>query len=135
MNPNAFASFIILLAIISGVLQATHVGSYAGSIEERAQAFTAQTGKFLSDRNVENSEYTTRGFSGHGLTGNAGSGPADHRIRHFLERRDPNKYGLKDEEEDLYRQHFSKLGQQEALPPPRRVIRESRPQSPNEKST
>ena len=119
INPNAFASFIILLAVISGVLQATQAGQYAGSIEERAQAFTAKTAEFMSERKTENSEYSSGGFSGHGFTGNPGpsiaGGSADHRIRHFLERRDPNRYGLKDEEEETYRRHFG--GQQDSMPP------------------
>ena len=105
VNPNAFASFVILMAIISGVLQATHAGQYSGSVEEKAKAFTAQTHQFMSDRKVENTEYSTSGFSGHSFNESSGigSGMADHRIRHFLERRDPSKYGLKDEEEGTYR--------------------------------
>lgn len=132
MNSNAFASFIILIAIISGILQATNAGSYTGSIEERAQAFTAETQKFVSDRKVKNTEYTVGGFNGHNFGGNpvgpgldVGPGGSGHRIRHFLERRDPSRYGLKDEEEEAYRRHFS-LAQQEALelPPPKGMVRE-----------
>jgi curved DNA-binding protein CbpA len=132
MNPNIFASFVIILAILSGMLQATHVGAYSGSIEERAQAFTAKTGKFLNDRRLENTEYSIGGIAGHGFTGDAGVKPSDTRIRHFLERRDPNKYGLKDEEEAAYRQHFAKIGQQQALPPPSKA-REARGSSNEEK--
>jgi curved DNA-binding protein CbpA len=123
LNPNAFASFVILLAVLSGVLQATHAGQYTGSIEEKAAAFTAKTTQFMSERKVENTEYSTGGFSGHGFTGNLTSSPnADHRIRHFLERRDPSKYGLKDEEEETYRKHFA--GQQDALPHPKKTAKQ-----------
>jgi curved DNA-binding protein CbpA len=112
INPNAFASFVILIAVISGVLQATHAGQYTGSIEEKAQAFTAKTNQFMSERKVDNTQYSSSGFSGHGFGGNPvrpgiGGGVADGRIRHFLERRDPSRYGLKDEEEDTYKQHFA----------------------------
>lgn len=41
----------------------------------------------------------------------------DHRIRHFLERRDPSRYGLKDEEGETYKRHFGAA--QLALPPPK----------------
>lgn len=123
INPNAFASFVIILAVLSGMLQATQAGQYSGSIEEKAQAFTAKTAEFMSDRKVVNSEYSTGGFAGHGFTGTSGGpGTADHRIRHFLERRDPNRYGLKDEEEETYRKHFGEA--QESLPPPKAMKRE-----------
>ena len=127
ISPNAFASFVIVLAVISGVLQATQAGQYTGSIEERAQAFTAKTAEFMSDRKVANSEYSTGGFSGHGFTGSSGGSsvsnrPVEHRIRHFLERRDPERYGLKDEEEETYRRHFA--GQQDGLPPVKGLVRQ-----------
>lgn len=32
----------------------------------------------------------------------------DDRIKHFLERRDPTRFGLKEEEEIEYRKHFEK---------------------------
>lgn len=32
---------------------------------------------------------------------------SDGRIKHFLEKRDPNRYGLKEEEEHTYRKHFA----------------------------
>jgi hypothetical protein len=32
---------------------------------------------------------------------------ADGRIKHFLEKRDPSRYGLKDDEEEMYRKHFA----------------------------
>lgn len=92
MHPNAFASFVILLAVISGVLQATRAGQFTGSIEERAQAFTEETRSFLASR-ADHFQQNQIGGTG--------------RVKHFLEKRDPSKYGLKDEEEEAYRQHFS----------------------------
>jgi len=92
INPNAFASFVILMAVISGVAQATRAGQYSGSIEEKAQAFTEETSRFLSSR-AEHYVENRLGTEG--------------RIRHFLEKRDPSLYGLKDKEEETYRMHFS----------------------------
>ncbi|ETN43115.1 uncharacterized protein HMPREF1541_02273 [Cyphellophora europaea CBS 101466] len=109
-NHNAFASFVILVAILSGVFQATRAGTSAAGVEERAKAFTAQTHQFMNDRKAENAQYLTNEGS-HGLRPEPVVpvlGPAaDDRVRHFLERRDPNRYGLKEEEEGHYRQHFA----------------------------
>jgi curved DNA-binding protein CbpA len=92
INPNAFASFVILMAVITGVAQATRAGQYSSSLEEKANAFTNETSRFLASRATQYSE--------NNLT-------SDGRIRYFLEKRDPSKYGLKDEEEEMYRKHFS----------------------------
>ena len=113
INSNMFASFVILLAIISGIAQATHAASQGGSIEERAQAFTAKTHQFMSDRKVANATYSGPETGMHGF----GSKEADDRIRHFLERRDPHRYGLKEEEEEAYRNHFAR----QVLPEPKRM--------------
>lgn len=127
-NHNAFASFIILVAIITGVLQATHAGTSAGSVEERARAFTAQTHQFMSDRKVENAQYYNSEDSH--LPPSKPVAPvlgpaADERVRHFLHRRDPSRYGLKEEEESHYRQHFAG---QNFLPPPKptRAVRNAK---------
>ena len=92
VNPNAFASFIILLAVISGVAQATRAGQYSGTLEERAQAFSEETSLFLSSRADHLKEQNIT---------------SDGRIKHFLERRDPTKYGLKEDEEGVYKKYFS----------------------------
>ena len=118
-NHNAFASFVILVAIITGVLQATRAGTSAGSVEERARAFTAQTHQFMNDRRVENADYLNS-EGRHGVRPKPTTpvlGPAaDERVKHFLQRRDPSRSGLKEEEESHYRHHFSG---QNFLPPPK----------------
>ncbi|KIW69785.1 hypothetical protein PV04_05643, partial [Phialophora macrospora] len=92
LHPNAFASIVIMLAVLSGVLMATRASQLSGSIEERAQAFTEETGRFLASRkdHFEENEIKSTG-----------------RVRHFLEKRDPSKYGLKEKEEEIYRNHFA----------------------------
>jgi curved DNA-binding protein CbpA len=91
-NPNAFASFVILLAVITGVAQATRAGQYSGSLEEKAQVFTEETSRFLSSRA---DHYVENRLS------------SDGRVKHFLQKRDPSTCGLKDEEEEAYRTHFA----------------------------
>ena len=97
LHPNAFASIVILLAVLSGVLMATRAGQFTGSIEERAQAFTEETGRFLASRQDHFEENEIRGPG---------------RVKHFLEKRDPSKYGLKEQEEEVYRKHFASPIQQ-----------------------
>lgn len=95
VHPNAFASFVILLAVLSGVLQATRAGQYSGRLEEKVKAVTEETRSFLATReeNYQDNQLKAEG-----------------RIKHFLEKRDPSKYGLKDDEEEAYRKHFSNSG-------------------------
>jgi len=92
MDPNLFASIVIFVAVLAGVLQATRAGQFTGSIEERAQAFTEETGRFLAARQDHFAEHEMK---------------APGRVKHFLEKRDPSKYGLKEEEEEVYRKHFA----------------------------
>jgi curved DNA-binding protein CbpA len=92
ISPNMFASLILMMAVISGVAQATRAGQFSGSLEERAQAFTEKTGHFLTER-AEKQKMETMDSGG--------------RIRWFLEKRDPLKSGLKDQEEDVYKDHFA----------------------------
>lgn len=94
LHPNTFASIVILLAVISGVFQATRFRQLPGSIEERAQAFTEETGRFLADRRDHFEEANMK---------------APGRVKHFLEKRDPSKYGLREEEEGIYRNHFNSV--------------------------
>lgn len=91
IHPNAFASFVILLAVLSGVLQATRAGQYSGSLEEKAKTFTEETSRFLTDRADHFKENQIS---------------RDGRVKHFLQKRDPSKYGLKNEEGEVYRKHF-----------------------------
>jgi hypothetical protein len=96
------------MAVITGVAQATRAGQYSGNLEEKANAFTEETSRFLISRA---SQYRQSKLT------------SDDRIKHFLEKRDPSKYGLKDEEEEMYRKHFSSQ-----TPPPAKDQR--RPNQP-----
>lgn len=91
MNPNAFAAFVIILAVLSGILQATRAGQLSSSMAEKQLAFTAETTRFMSTRASEFDE---------------GKLNSEGRVKHFLERRDPTRFGLKEEEEEHYRKHF-----------------------------
>jgi curved DNA-binding protein CbpA len=101
LHPNAFASFVILLAVLTGVLQATRAGQFSGRLEERAKAFTEETRGFLTSR-ADHYQENQLGAEG--------------RIKHFLEKRDPSRSGLKDEEEAAYRTHFGNREPMQPLP-------------------
>ncbi|KAK5072765.1 J domain-containing protein 1 [Lithohypha guttulata] len=100
INPNAFAVFVITAAVLSGILQATSITQQAGTYADKSLAFTEETTRFMTARASQ--------FDDNNLDKND-------RVRHFLERRDPTRYGLKEEEESQYRKHFSK--HEEVLPP------------------
>lgn len=101
VHPNTFASFVILIAVLSGVYQATRAGQYSGRLEEKTRAFTEETSRFLASRAEE---YQENQLDSKG------------RIKHFLAKRDPSKSGLKDEEAAAYRKHFA--DQQNSRPTP-----------------
>lgn len=91
LSPNAFASFVILLAVITGVAQATKAGQYSSSLEDRMRVASQETNNFLSSRA---DEHTGNGLDSEG------------RVKWFLEKRDPAKSGLKIEEEEAYKNTF-----------------------------
>lgn len=97
-HSNMLASLIIMLAVVSGAAQATRTGQQPGSLEERAQALSTETQNFLTTR-LEGQKVGTSDSGG--------------RIKWFLEKRDPFKYGLKEQEECIYKDHF-----QPPTPPP-----------------
>lgn len=103
LNPNAFAALVVALAVVSGVVSATRAGQYSASLGEKQLAFTEETNRFMTER--ANNLVDNR------LDKNA-------RVKHFLEKRDPTRYGLKEEEEIEYRRHF---GGTNGLPPDRSV--------------
>jgi curved DNA-binding protein CbpA len=100
INPNMVASLILMMAVISGAVQATRAGQYSGSLEEKAQDFTEKTSRFLRVR---------------AETQRMQSLDSDDRVKWFLEKRDPSRNGLKGEEEDIYKEHFPPR----LLPPPK----------------
>jgi curved DNA-binding protein CbpA len=103
ISPNMFASLILMMAVISGVAQATRAGQYSGSLEEKAQAFTEKTSRFLRTR---------------AETQKMESLDSDERVKWFLEKRDPSKNGLKSVEEDIYKDQFpTRLLPTPKLPP------------------
>lgn len=92
LSPNAFAFLVILLAVVTGVAQATNAGQYSFSLEEKVRMVNQETNQFLSNRADEH-------------TGN--NLDSEKRVKWFLEKRDPAKFGLKTEEEEQYKKSFT----------------------------
>ena len=90
-NPNLFASLVLMMAIVSGIAQANRATQHSSHIEDRAHAFTEKTTRFLNDRAEQQK---------------AENPCSDRRVKWFLEKRDPSKVGLKDEEGDIYKGQF-----------------------------
>ena len=63
----------------------------AGTYADKQLAFTEETSRFMSARA---NQFDDNKFD------------KDDRIKHFLERRDPTRFGLKEDEEVEYRKHF-----------------------------
>lgn len=99
VNPNAFAAFVIVVAVLSGILQATRATQLSGEWHEKHLAFTEETSRFMTQRA---SQFEENKLDKHG------------RVKHFLEKRDPTRYGLKEEEEVQYKKVFQ---DPRAMPP------------------
>jgi len=102
VNPNAFAAFVIIAAILSGVLQATRANTLSGNMAEKQLAFTEKTSRFMTERAADQFDDHQRDSNG--------------RVKAFLEKRDPTRYGLKEEEEGYYKKHFGDAGDEDITP-------------------
>jgi hypothetical protein len=84
MSHTAFFSFIALIATLGGVAQATRVGTYSLTVEQRIQAVTLECSDLMNSR-----------------TGVVNDRQG--RVQTFLRARDPSGNGLKEEEEEIYK--------------------------------
>lgn len=102
VSPNAFATFVIIAAILSGVLQATRANTLTGNMAEQQLAYTQETSRFMTQRAANQ-------FDDHQLDSSG-------RVKAFLEKRDPTRYGLKEEEGEYYKKHFGDANDEELTP-------------------
>ncbi|KAM5433108.1 J domain-containing protein 1 [Microsporum ferrugineum] len=94
-SHETFASLFVLLAIFGGVAQAVSIGKYSSFVEDRVKKVNEECGRFLEGRRHQTvSEMDS----------------VDERVQHFLKRRDPSGYGLKEEEEETYRKLLGGTG-------------------------
>lgn len=87
VDNRTFTTFVVLLTLFGGALQASWIGQWSTGYEERLREINEQSMRFLSGRR-------------HQTVTQMGSSEA--RVQGFLIRRDPSGYGLKEEEQHVY---------------------------------
>lgn len=88
VDQKTFVSFVILLALFGGTVNATWVGQRNATYEQRLREVNDESARFLDGRR-ENTVSQMKS--------------KDARLQHFLIRRDPSGSGLKDGEEHVYK--------------------------------
>ncbi|PGH16234.1 hypothetical protein AJ80_05257 [Polytolypa hystricis UAMH7299] len=89
VSHGMFASFLVLLSLFAGAGQAVTIGGFSSIVEERVKDADERWNKLLDGRRLQT---TTQMNS------------RDARVQHFLMKRDPSGHGLREEEEETYRQ-------------------------------
>jgi len=84
MSHSAFLSFIVLLATLGGVAQATRAGTYSNMVEQRIAHLHMECSNLINSRVSFEKD-------------------RDGRVQHFLKTRDPSGNGLRETEEETYR--------------------------------
>ncbi|PYH77032.1 hypothetical protein BO82DRAFT_386854 [Aspergillus uvarum CBS 121591] len=90
VDNRTFISFVVLLTLLGGALQASWISQLSSGYEERLWEVTEQSERFLNGRR-EKSVVAERGK---GL---------EEKVQRFLLDRDPTGVGLKEEEGEVYR--------------------------------
>ncbi|EED19447.1 Hsp40 co-chaperone Jid1, putative [Talaromyces stipitatus ATCC 10500] len=99
VSHGTFISFIVLLVLFGGFAQASWITQTQLGLDQRVQEMNAKSARLLAKRRQQTDELKSR----------------EHRVQSFLMRRDPTGSGLKEEEENVYRQA---LDRQSRLPCP-----------------
>jgi curved DNA-binding protein CbpA len=89
VSHRTFVTFILLMALFGGVAQASWITQYKTGFEQRIQDMNVQSAQFLADRRQQTTDQLKS---------------REARVQSFLIRRDPSGYGLKEEEEGVYKQ-------------------------------
>ncbi|KAE8557236.1 J domain-containing protein 1 [Talaromyces marneffei ATCC 18224] len=100
VSHGTFISFILLLVLFGGFAQASWITQTQLGLDQRVQEMNAKSARLLAKRRQQTDELKSR----------------EHRVQSFLIRRDPTGYGLKEEEEPVYKQALDK---QARLPAPK----------------
>ncbi|KAL2014195.1 hypothetical protein VTN00DRAFT_1720 [Thermoascus crustaceus] len=89
VDHRTFVTFLLLLTLFGAGLQVSWLGQYSVAFEQRIQDMNEKSVRFLTGRRQQT---TTQMNS------------SEARVQQFLMRRDPSGSGLKEGEEDVYRQ-------------------------------
>ncbi|KAI3001679.1 hypothetical protein CBS147346_6302 [Aspergillus niger] len=89
VDHRTFATFVILLTLMGGALQASWISKLSSGYEDRLWELNEESSRLLKGRR-ENTQHQMQSV--------------DARVQHFLIRRDPSGCGLKEEEQPVYKQ-------------------------------
>lgn len=88
VSHRTFVTFILLLALFGGVVQASWITQSKTTFEQRIQEVNARSARLLAGRRQQTDQLKS----------------TEARVQDFLIRRDPSGYGLKEEEESVYKE-------------------------------
>ncbi|OKL63391.1 hypothetical protein UA08_01518 [Talaromyces atroroseus] len=94
VSHGTFVTFILLLVLFGGFAQASWITQTQSSIDQKVQEMNANSARLLAKRRQQTDELRS----------------TEHRVQNFLMRRDPLGSGLKEEEENIYRQALDQRG-------------------------
>ncbi|OJJ39289.1 hypothetical protein ASPWEDRAFT_49316 [Aspergillus wentii DTO 134E9] len=89
VDHRTFTSLVILLTLLGGAVQASWISQYSTGYEDRLREINEESTRFLVGRRENTVKQT---------------GSSDAKVQHFLIRRDPTGFGLKEEEQPVYQQ-------------------------------
>ncbi|KAA8646261.1 hypothetical protein EYZ11_000620 [Aspergillus tanneri] len=87
VDNRTFTTFIILLTLLGGAVQASWISRFSTSYETRLREVSNESTQFLMGRR----ENTVNQMAS-----------SEAKVQHFLIRRDPSGFGLKEEEQPVY---------------------------------
>lgn len=93
VDPNTFTTLIILLALFGGAVQLSMIGKYSTGYEQRIRELNEKSSRFLTGRQQDTVDQTTS---------------AESKVKQFLIRRDPSGFGLREEEQAVYKEVFQR---------------------------
>lgn len=89
VDHRTFAKLIILLALFGGAIQLSMIGRYNTGYEQRIRDVNEKSARFLTRRRGETVDQPSS---------------SEARVKQFLIRRDPSGFGLKEDEQEVYRE-------------------------------
>ncbi|KAL2860626.1 hypothetical protein BJX68DRAFT_89605 [Aspergillus pseudodeflectus] len=92
VDHKTFVTFVILLFFMGGALQASWITQVSTGYDDKLRELNEQSTRFLNERRKHTVNQMTS---------------ADAKVQHFLVRRDPSGYGLKEEEQGVYKEVLS----------------------------
>ncbi|KAI9369346.1 hypothetical protein BJX61DRAFT_549617 [Aspergillus egyptiacus] len=92
VDHRTFVTFVVLLFFMGAAVQASWITQVSTSYEDRLKDLSEQSSRFLNERRKNTMNQMAS---------------SEAKVQHFLIRRDPSGYGLKEEEQSVYRQALS----------------------------